>query len=190
MRFCLAIAAVLLLTTRADARTVAVADSAAVHQLRQQLVGLSPAVRPREAQRLATIAFETSARLRRDYEVSGPAGFHNFLVNAGVKQRGLCHHWARDLMNSLATAKPATLDLHWGIARRGTLREHNCVVVTAKGAPFATGIVLDAWRHSGRLYVGAVAIDRYPWKEDLVDCLCAAARLRRDANPRPRITAR
>ena len=57
-------------------------------------------------------------------------------------------------MNSLATVKPATLDLHWGIARAGTQREHNSVVVTAKGAPFTTGIVLDAWRHSGRLYVG------------------------------------
>ena len=189
MRLCLAIAAILSLCATAGAQVTS-RDDAAIRQLSGQLAALSPAVRPREAQRLATAAFETAARLRREYQVGGPAGFHNFLVNAGVKQRGLCHHWARDLMNSLATVKQATFDLHWGIARRGTLREHNSVVVTAKGAPFATGIVLDAWRHSGRLYAGPVANDRYPWKEDLIDCLCAAARLRRDANPRPRITAR
>lgn len=141
--------------------------------LRDELLALAPTVRRVEAERLARCALETSERLRRDYHVVGSPWFHNFLVNAGIRKRGLCFQWARDLMDCLAELHPKTLDLHWGAARAGTLREHNCVVVTAKGQPFTRGIVLDAWRHSGRLFTGPVATDHYPWKEDLADCLCA-----------------
>jgi hypothetical protein len=57
------------------------------------------------------------------------------------------------------------LELHWGSARAGTLREHNSVVVTAEGQPFDQGIVLDGWRHLGWLHWTRVTADRYPWKE-------------------------
>ena len=144
-----------------------------VASLRDDLAALSPKVRAGEAERVASRAYETSQRLARDYGIKGPPQFHNFLVNAGLKERGLCHHWARDLMQQLRALKLTTLDLHWGGARAGTLREHNAVIVTAKGQPFQSGIVLDAWRHSGRLFSGPVAADRYPWKEDLTECFCA-----------------
>ena len=52
-----------------------------------------------------------------------------------------------------------------GVARLETRREHSSVVLTAPGQPFDEGIVLDAWRHSGRLYWGAVKTDKYPWIE-------------------------
>ena len=159
------------LSAQAQAR-----EGSTVAALRNQLVALSPRVRSREAQRVATMAHETARALRYEYGIAGPAQFHNVLVNAGVKKRGLCHHWTRDLMQRLAALKLATLDLHWGGARAGTWREHNAVVVTARGAPFASGIVLDPWRHGGRLFSGPVATDRYPWKEDLTDCLCARQR--------------
>ena len=151
-------------------------DEPAVRLLRDKLVALSPHVSPREAQKLARVAVGASAQLRRAYGINAPARFHNFLVNARLKQRGLCHHWARDLMDHLAAVKPKTLDLHWGTAREGTLREHNAVVVTARGQPFASGVVLDSWRYSGRLFSAPVAADGYPWKEDLRDCLCVASR--------------
>ena len=125
-----------------------------------------------DAARAAARAHETASDLKREYRVAGPPQFHNFLVNAGIRRRGLCHQWTRDLMAQLGALKLKTLDLHWGIARAGTLREHNTVVVTAKRQPFANGIVLDPWRRSGRLYVGRVAGDRYPWSEDVRDCLC------------------
>ena len=141
-------------------------DSEPVAALHERLLGLSPAVRRDEAKRVALVAHDASRRLGREYRVAGPAHFHNFLVNAGLKQRGLCHHWARDLGGHLAALKLRTLVLRWGIARGGTLREHNAVVVTARGQPFERGIVLDPWRHSGRLFFGPVASDRYPWRED------------------------
>ena len=140
--------------------------SGTVATLHERLLALSPTVRSDEAKRVAIIAHDASQRLGREYRVAGPAHFHNFLVNAGLKKRGLCHHWARDLGGQLAALKLRSLVLRWGIARAGTLREHNAVVVTAPRQPFERGIVLDPWRHSGRLFFGAVASDRYPWRED------------------------
>jgi hypothetical protein len=141
--------------------------------LRDRLLALSPTIRRDEAERVALRSHETSRQLAREYQVVGPAQFHNFLVNAGFRKRGLCHHWTRDLIGRLRALKLTTIDLHWAGARAGTLREHNAVVVTAKGQSFASGVVLDAWRKSGRLFFGSVATDRYPWKEDLTDCFCA-----------------
>jgi len=92
----------------------------------------------------------------------GPPLFHNFLVNTGMRKRGLCFQWAEDLLAQLDALELTTLELHWGEARAGTWREHNCIVATAKGQPFRTGIVLDGWRHSGRLYWNALARDHYP----------------------------
>ena len=140
--------------------------AARVEGLTEQLSALSPGVHRAEAHRLAVQAHSASFDLARRYRPVGPPQLHNFLVNAGVKKRGLCHHWARDLGERLAGLKLRTLVLRWGIARAGTLREHNAVVVTARGQPFERGIVLDAWRHSGRLFSTAVVADKYPWKED------------------------
>lgn len=175
--FCLLAPAILLSNVRVsearDLQSGTSRDAAAIEALRGELVALSPKIDADEAKRIAFIAHETSRRLAWDYGVVGPPLFHNFLVNAGLKKRGLCFQWARDLMDCLAALHLRTLDLHWGAARAGTWREHNCVIVTAHGAPFRTGVVLDAWRHSGRLFAALLTADHYPWKEDLTDCLCA-----------------
>lgn len=134
--------------------------------LRNQLVALSPHVRTKEAEQVADCACVTSRQLARDYRVVGPPLFHNFLVNVGVRQRGLCFHWARDLFAKLNQLPLRTLELHWGAARAGTWREHNCVVVTAKGQRFENGVILDAWRNSGRLFWSSLRADHYPWIED------------------------
>ena len=166
----------LLLIARADAAVAPAPEG--IEVLSRQLVALSRSVRPDEAKRLAAQAHLGSIGLARHYRPVGPPQFHNFLVNAGLKQRGLCHHWARDLGDRLAALRLRTLGLRWAIARGGTLREHNAVVVTARGQRFEDGIVLDAWRYSGQLYAGPVAGDKYPWKEDPADSF-AASRQRR-----------
>ncbi len=58
-----------------------------------------------------------------------------------------------------------TLEFRWGIARAGTPREHNSLVVIRRGADFRTGLVLDPWRKSGRIVWAPVTQDRYPWEE-------------------------
>ena len=140
-------------------------DLPAAQVLRDRIAALSPSVLADEAQRVAECAYATAAQLRQDYGVIGPPLFHNFLVNFGIRKRGLCFQWAEDLLAQLDALKLRSLELHWAEARAGSLREHNCVVITAKGQPFREGIILDCWRHSGHLFWSPLATDHYPWIE-------------------------
>lgn len=169
--------------SQAAARSLDADAASPVATLRRQLTALSSRVNSAEAARVAAEAHQTSRELARVYRPVVSPQFQNFLVNTGFKQRGLCHHWARDLGERLAALKVRTLVVRWAIARGGTLREHNAVVVTARGQPFEQGIVLDAWRHSGRLFSSPVAADKYPWKEDATESFAPTSR------PRPRVSA-
>jgi hypothetical protein len=129
------------------------------------LTSLAPNVHETEAELVAGCAYEYPRTLASQYRVVRPALFHNFLVNSGYRQRGLCYEWAEDLLAQLQTYNLESLELHWGIARADTSREHNCVVITAQGQSFDQGIVLDPWRRSGRLVWSPVSSDKYPWVE-------------------------
>ena len=136
-----------------------------VKQLERELKALGPAVDPTEAHHVAETAIRESAVLAEAYQLVQPAVAHNLLVVMGFKDRGLCYQWTEDLMARLAALALKSFQLHWGVAFRGSdLREHNCVVITATGQSFNTGLVLDPWRHSGNLYWAIVKEDRYPWK--------------------------
>lgn len=136
-----------------------------IKKLQQGLVALSATVDESDAQILAVTAVRESAVLAEEYQLVRPAVAHNLLVVLGIKDRGLCYHWTQDLMNRLEALDLKSLQLHWGVAYRGSeLREHNCVVVTARGQAFVQGIVLDPWRNSGNLYWARVTEDSYPWK--------------------------
>lgn len=147
------------------AHTPPLANDAQRHALQAALTSLAPTVRSNEAARVTACAFDYSRILAERYRAVRPALLHNFLVNTGRKQRGLCYEWAEDLVAELQTLELDSLQLRWGIARAETVREHNSVVVTARGQPFAEGIILDAWRRSGQLIWAPVRTDRYPWVE-------------------------
>jgi hypothetical protein len=133
------------------------------HELQEQLVALDDRVDQGEAARLATISFQQAGSLAREYRAVRPPWIHNVLVNNGFRERGLCFEWANDLFERLYRLDCKTLELHLAVARMDTRREHNAVLVTARGAPFESGVILDAWRFSGRLWFGAAARDKYPW---------------------------
>lgn len=154
------------------------ATSADDSLLRARLTALSPLVTRDEARRVTNTAYRTGRELAREWGVvSWAPGLQNFLVNIGAKNGGLCHQWAAELLVRLDALKLRTLELHWGESFAGTLREHNVIVVTAKGQPFAQGILLDNWRRSGWLLWGPVAQDsRYQWKENKAE---VARRLQR-----------
>jgi hypothetical protein len=136
-----------------------------IKQLEQELIGLNATIDKAEARILAETAVRESAVLAEEYQLVRPAVSHNLLVVFGIKDRGLCYHWTEDLMTRLQALGLKSFQLHWGVAYRGSeLREHNCVVITARGQPFLEGIVLDPWRNSGNLYWAQVSKDRYPWK--------------------------
>jgi hypothetical protein len=93
-----------------------------------------------------------------------PIEIHNTLVNLGLRKRGLCYQCAEDLYVKLRALNLQTLQLHWGVAHRFDLwLEHSGVIVTARGHPFEEGLVVDGWRHAGKLRWAQVARDRYPW---------------------------
>jgi len=137
-----------------------------IARLRNDLAALNDRADVAEAGQVARTAIEYSYYLAEKYEVVRPAAFHNILVRVGLKNRGLCHHWTTDLMIQLEQLELKTYQLYWGVAYRGSeLREHNSVVIAARGQRFEEGIVLDPWRDSGELHWTPVKKDHYPWQE-------------------------
>jgi hypothetical protein len=145
---------------------VSSSDLAQARLLANRIAALSPGVRPEEGRQLALCAYAAARQLRRAYRVVWPPLFNNFLINSGIRKRGLCFQWAEDLLVRLDALKLTSLELHWGEADAGTWQESNCVVVTAMGQPFDTGIILDCWRHSGHLYWTVAATEKVRWVEN------------------------
>jgi hypothetical protein len=135
-----------------------------IDTLRAEILALGDDVNPVEAELLADVSVRHAAALADAYDMVRPIEIHNTLVNLGLRKRGLCYQTAEDMYVRLRDLRLRTLDLHWGVAHKDDMwLEHSGVIVTAKGRPFAEGLVIDAWRHSGRLRWARVEEDRYPW---------------------------
>ena len=134
--------------------------------LRNDLADLNRQANMQEAWQVAEAAITYSSDLAEKYNLVRPAILHNVFVRIGLKDRGLCYHWTEDLMKQLQLLDLKTYQLYWGVAYRGSeLREHNSVVITARGEAFEKGMILDPWRNSGDLYWALIKSDTYPWKE-------------------------
>ncbi|MGC3960383.1 MAG: hypothetical protein QM813_21380 [Verrucomicrobiota bacterium] len=139
-----------------------------IKSLQTALLQLGSEVQEQDAVIIAALAYDYPRELARQYRLVRPPLWHNLLINVGLKKRGLCYHWAEDLAAKLQSIEPRSLELHWGVARSGSFREHNTVIITAPQQPFTNGIVLDPWRQSGVLFWSAVTNDVYPWREGLL----------------------
>ena len=128
-------------------------DEKSINDLRNTLMALLPrTVDPREAALLSETAHRTSRQLAREYGVTGDPAIHNYLINIGVKKKGICADYTRDIGARLKEFRFKTLVLHWGAAYAKESDENNALVVTARNQPFLDGIVLDGWRRGGRLF--------------------------------------
>lgn len=128
-------------------------DEKSIYNLRNALIALSPrTVDPREADLLSMTAHSISRQLAREYGVIGDPAFHNYLINIGLKKKGICADYTRDIGTRLRDLRFKTLVLHWGAAWAKESEENNALVVTARNQPFVDGIVLDGWRRAGRLF--------------------------------------
>jgi hypothetical protein len=131
------------------------------------LVRLSPNVNPDEARRVAFIAYTTGRQLAAEWRMVWPATMQSFLIYVGRRKAGHCYQYANELLLRLNALKLRTLELHWAECNPRAFDEHNVIAVTARGQPFDQGIVLDNWRHSGRLVWGPVKDDPpYRWEEN------------------------
>ena len=139
-----------------------------ISKLKTALVNLGPNTSEPEATLIAHDAVVYSMVLANQYQLATPPLYHNYLVNTKRRPRGLCYHWQRDLIKHLKKRKNLkTFDLKEGVQAVGQYwSEHNAMIVTAKGQPFETGIVLDGWRDSGKLFWSAVKTDKkYKWQQ-------------------------
>ena len=116
------------------------------------------------------LSFEMSSyslQLAAKYKLVSPPLFHNFLVNIGLKKRGLCWHFAYDMLAHAKKQNLTSFDYYIGGANINNYwEEHNALVVTCKGCSFQKGIILDPWRNSGTLYYSTIKDDQeYKWSQ-------------------------
>ena len=138
-----------------------------IGELNRAILSLGDDIDASESRQAARIAIEYSMQLAREYEITDSAIVHNIKVNLGLKPRGLCVDWTRDLLARLIQEKFRSLDLHWAVANyeRAFRLEHSTVIVSARGESMEQGLVLDPWRYSGELYWSPTLLDEdYSWK--------------------------
>ncbi|MET4103867.1 hypothetical protein ABIE58_003314 [Roseovarius sp. MBR-78] len=138
-----------------------------VSRLASAIAALGPEVDREEAQRAARISYAHTHRLALQYQITDPPILHNTKVNMGLKPRGLCWHWARDMEDRLKEERFKTLDLHRAVANADNAfrLEHSTAVISARGASYEDGIALDPWRKGGRLTWVPVREDKaYNWE--------------------------
>jgi hypothetical protein len=135
-------------------------------QLSNLLQSLNRHISQEEARELSKDIFHKTEQLTKEYELTSPPQYHNFLVNVGLRDKGLCYHWSDALYLYLSQKKYASFEFHLMGANIGEyLFEHNVLVVVAKGGRVEDGIIIDPWRDSGELYFSKVSEDtKYKWK--------------------------
>ena len=128
-------------------------EASDVTRLAAGIAALGPEVDAEEAQRAARVAYAYSHQLAQEYQITDPPIIHNTKVNMGLKPRGLCWHWARDIEARLKQENFETLEVHRAVANSDNAfrLEHSTAVISRLGDTFAEGIVLDPWRKGGTL---------------------------------------
>lgn len=140
---------------------------ATIAEVTAALRALGPSVDPNEAARAARIAVRKPLDWAREWHVVDSPLAHNFKVVHGLREKGVCQDWADALHAALAAEGLRSLQIHRAMANaRNIALEHATVILTARGAPMETGLVLDPWRiGQGRLWFGRVTEDpRYRWE--------------------------
>lgn len=137
-----------------------------VIQLSTLLRSLDSSIPQSEAMQLSQDIFHKTQRLAKEFELTSPPVFHNFLVTVGLREKGLCYHWSDALYAYLSEKEYASFEFHLAGANIGEyFYEHNALVVVEKGGNVKKGIIIDPWRDSGKLYFSKVEEDsKYKWK--------------------------
>ncbi len=117
--------------------------------------------------KLAQNIFRYVSYLTEQYALVSPPLWHNFLVNIGIKERGLCFHWSDALYLYLRQYHYDYFSFYLVGANIGEyFLEHNALLIAAKDADtIKGGVLIDPWRYSGKLYFSIVEEDKdYKWR--------------------------
>ncbi len=105
-------------------------------------------------------------KIKKEYNLTSYPNWNNFLINIGLKKRGLCWQLAYDLLNFL---KPKYKDIDYYIAGANInsyFKEHNVLVLTCKKCKFNDGLLIDLWRNGGEVYFSTLDDDKdFTWKQ-------------------------
>ena len=146
--------------------------------LSRTLLSLDRSISPREAQKLSKDLFVYTALLTKEFKLTSPPLWHNFLVNVGIKKKGLCYDFSDALYRHLRSRAYPHFRFHLVVSDKGAyFKEHNALLITAKDQSIQKGIIIDAWRHSGKLCFKRLREDRaYRWIHRDDRCLCQNGR--------------
>ncbi len=143
-----------------------------IMQLSQLLQSLDENTTEKEATSLSQNIFYETQKLTKEFELTSPPLFHNFLVNVGIREKGLCYHWSDALYLHLSEKTYSSFRFHLIGTHIGEYwYEHNALVVVAQNSIVDEGVIIDPWRDSGKLYFSKVKYDsRYQWKHRVNRC--------------------
>ena len=119
----------------------------------------------KEAKELSFKAQEFANELNELFDISTPPLFHNFLVNIGYKDSGLCYEFAYSMYHKISALNHKSYDLIVIKANEGEYFEHTAVAICPKNEILEECIVLDAWRDSKNIYYAKIKNDKYIWKK-------------------------
>jgi len=136
-----------------------------IEKLSVLLYALDRTVHHQESTQLSRDIFQKTSTLTKEFELTSPPLWHNFLVNVGLRKKGLCFHWSDSLYLYLKQRGYTHYDFHLVGANVGEyFSEHNALVIVPKGMKIEDGVIIDPWRDSGELYFSKVKEDKkYIW---------------------------
>ncbi len=134
-------------------------------QLEAAITSLSSSIHAEDAKLISQVLVTSTAELAQGYRMTNPPQYHNFLVKLGIRERGLCCHWAKDLYSRIQRVNQGSVQFDWLVAKHGSLlSEHNTLVIYAENSSWQQGMVYDPWRKAGWPYWVSVKQDKYPWR--------------------------
>ncbi len=84
-----------------------------VTELSLLLQSLDSSIPKSEAMRLSQDIFHETQKLTKEFEMTSPPQFHNFLVTVGVREKGLCYHWSDALYVYLSGRGYTSFEFHF-----------------------------------------------------------------------------
>lgn len=125
-----------------------------------------------EALKLSQDIFWKTENLRKEFNRTSSPLWHNFLVNTGLRKKGLCYHWSDALYAYLSAKDYSSFEFHLMGSNIGEYwSEHNVLMVVGKEGMMQEGIIIDPWRDAKKLYFSKVTDDTdYVWKHRMRVC--------------------
>ena len=137
-----------------------------VTELAQLLQTLDNNIPFESAQSLSVEIFQQTDQLRAEFDPVSEPHVNNFLVNIGVKEKGLCYEWSDPLYLYFKRKSYRYFSFHLLVANKGKyFQEHNVLAISSKKGKVEESVIIDPWREPGQVYYLKVKDDKkYVWE--------------------------